>query len=172
MSYRIIDQTESTSIVGTESIPGTQQTSSSETTPLNVRWTWNTALAWMITKFEASVSFLAWIVSSLIASSSFKSGLQDLGVMNKITTYTFTEADYLTFEPSQYEMVVFVNARFGTATSIKIGTLRDQEAYQPETSNPSCNVNIYSNSSNVSDRSINIALNGTGTITIISIKNV
>lgn len=102
----------------------------------------------------------------------FKNKLLASGNCLTITTLTFTAADYMTYEPIQYEMVLFVNARFGTATTIKIGTLNDPEAYQIATTNPSCNPNIYANSSNVSDRSINIALNGTGTITIISIKNV
>lgn len=101
-----------------------------------------------------------------------KKYLLGTGNANKITSYTFTASDYWTFEPDQYEMVLYINARFTTATSIKVGTLIDPEAYISETTNTSNNVGIYCDSPNVSDRSINIALNGSGLVTIISIKNV
>ena len=97
---------------------------------------------------------------------------RNAGIVNKITTYTFAAADYYTHEPAQYEMILFINARFTTATTIKVGTLTDPEAYISETTNTSTNPNVYCDSANVSDRSINIALNGSGTITIISILNV
>ena len=48
MSNRIIDLTKTSTIVGTESIPGTQQVATSETTPKNVRWIWNDILIWIL----------------------------------------------------------------------------------------------------------------------------
>ena len=97
----------------------------------------------------------------------------DIGAKgNKITTYTFTAADYWTYEPAQYEMVLFVNVRFGTATTIKVGSDGNLEAYISETTNTSTNPNIYCDSSNATDRNINISLNGSGIVTVISILNV
>lgn len=55
MPNRIIDQEESTTIVGTESIPGTEQTSTGETTPLNVRWVWNTVKTWILAQIKDEV---------------------------------------------------------------------------------------------------------------------
>ena len=157
MSNRIIDLTLKTTLTGTESIPGTEQTSTGDTIPANVRWTWNGAVkTWIKTWIKE------WIEPLMQAD----------GLLFTKTEYTFTEADYWTFEPDQYELVIFVNARFTTATTIKIGTLTEPEAYIAETSNTSSNIGLYCDSSNVSDRRINIALNGSGTVTIISIKNV
>lgn len=47
MSNRIIDLSLSAGITGTESIPGTEQVSASETTPKNKRYTWNQVLLWL-----------------------------------------------------------------------------------------------------------------------------
>ena len=48
MAYRIIDLTEKTTVTGTESIPGTEQTSTSDVTPANKRWVWNTIKDWIL----------------------------------------------------------------------------------------------------------------------------
>ena len=55
MSDRIIDLTEKTTVDGTESIPGTEQTSTSDTTPANKRWTWNTIKTWILGSITDSV---------------------------------------------------------------------------------------------------------------------
>lgn len=102
----------------------------------------------------------------------FKNKIIASGNALKIRTYTFTEADYYTYEPAQYEMVLFVNVRFGTATTIKVGSDGNLEAYISETTNTSTNPNIYCDSSNATDRNINISLNGSGIVTVISILNV
>jgi hypothetical protein len=52
MANRIIDQTEKVTIEGTESIPGTEQTSTGETVPKNKRWTFNTIWSWILTKIN------------------------------------------------------------------------------------------------------------------------
>lgn len=52
MANRIIDQTEKETIDGTESIPGTEQTSTGETEPKNKRWTFNTIWSWILTKIN------------------------------------------------------------------------------------------------------------------------
>ena len=104
--------------------------------------------------------------------TQIKNYLLGTGNALKITTYTFTAADYWTYEPAQYEMVLFVNVRFGTATTIKVGNDGNLEAYISETTNTSTNPNVYCDSSNATDRNINISLNGSGVATVISILNV
>lgn len=52
MPNRIIDQTEKVTIDGTESIPGTEQTSTGETVPKNKRWTFNTIWFWILAKIN------------------------------------------------------------------------------------------------------------------------
>lgn len=121
---------------------------------------------------ETGSLYQSLFLSLLNLYTYIKNKLKADGSIHKITTYTFTAADYWTFEPTQYEMVLYINARFTTATTIKVGTLTDPEAYIAETSNTSSSVGIYCDSANVSDRSINIALNGSGIVTVISIKNV
>lgn len=54
MPNRIIDQTEKVTIDGTESIPGTEQTSISETIPKNKRWTFNTIWSWILSKINTT----------------------------------------------------------------------------------------------------------------------
>jgi hypothetical protein len=69
MSYRIIDQALA-AITGTESIPGTQQTDIGETTPLNVRWTWNTALAWILGSYLVKLGSIGSTYSGSIVCSN------------------------------------------------------------------------------------------------------
>ena len=57
MSNRIIDLTKTSTIVGTESIPGTQQVATSETTPKNVRWIWNDVLTWISAHISHNYNF-------------------------------------------------------------------------------------------------------------------
>lgn len=52
MSDRIIDLTEKTTVTGSESIPGTEQTSPSDTVPANKRWTWNTIKTWILSSLS------------------------------------------------------------------------------------------------------------------------
>lgn len=179
MSYRIIDQTESTEIIGTESIPGTQQTSTGETTPKNVRWVWNTALAWMIEQFEASASFLAWIVSSLIASSSFKTGLQDIGICNTITSSFFEIADVnLQYVTNQYEFVetiILKGIASGSTATVEYYTLNlttglyELNSITMQDSNV-LNILNYFDSSTSSERKITITPSADCTIIIKSVK--
>lgn len=64
MPNRIIDQDEKGTIAGTESIPGTEQTSTGETVPKNKRWTFNTIKTWVLSFIPTYYSKLGDLKSS------------------------------------------------------------------------------------------------------------
>lgn len=144
MPNRIIDQTESFSISGAESIPGTQQTSTGETTPKNVRWTWNTVLAWL---------------------------RSNLGYY-ELTKIVFSGAGSSNYQVSRYEKVIgctFVQVS-GTDT-IKISNNASSEIYIDTTNANSGDINYYSTDSTATNRVLKIELSAAGTVYIHSIKN-
>jgi hypothetical protein len=87
----------------------------------------------------------------------------------KKTTYVFTAADVWDYEPAKNEFVQAIFFKPTLATKIKIGSVSDDEYYQPETSEESIPMNRYCNESSQGDRTMNITLNGTGTVVILSI---
>ena len=164
MSYRIIDQTEATTITGTESIPGTQQTSTGDTTPLNVRWVWNNAvMTWIKSWMQA------WLEPLLI----------ETGSCNKITSHAFLIAD-VTYEytATRYEFVetiILKGLATGETATIDYYTFNlatgsyDANSITVEDSNI-ININNYFDSSVTFERNISISPSANCTIIIKSVK--
>lgn len=91
----------------------------------------------------------------------------EIGFKRRILT--FTEADYIEYEPDRWEKVQEIIFKPGTATTIKVGTWDDPEYYIAETSDKLIPLNILMDDATVRNRQINFALNGSGTVIITSI---
>ena len=104
MSNRIIDLTLSSGIVGTESIPGTEQVAIEETTPKNKRYTWNMVLDWIKSKTLNS----ALVLKNLAVSSRAVTGTQLFAAGTSITGIVLCE------NSTAEEMVYPVSVKIGT----------------------------------------------------------
>lgn len=87
----------------------------------------------------------------------------------KSTLLTFTEADYIEYEPVRWEKVQEIVFKPTTATTIKVGTSTDPEFYIAATSDKLIPFNILMDNATALNRQLNIALNGSGTVIITSI---
>lgn len=82
MSNRIIDLALSSAIIGTESIPGTEQVAIEETTPKNKRYTWNMVLDWFKSKtFNPVLKNLTVSNSTVTGTQSFAAGTSIIGIV-------------------------------------------------------------------------------------------
>ena len=82
MSNRIIDLALSSAIVGTESIPGTEQVAIEETTPKNKRYTWNMVLDWFKSRtFNPVLKNLTVSNSTVTGTQLFAAGTSIIGIV-------------------------------------------------------------------------------------------
>ena len=128
--------------------------------------------------FMKLLTIKTWVLSALDDITLLNKLTDTSGVLTyngtainglKRTTYVFTAADYWDYEPVKNEFVWSIFFEPTLATTIKIGTVTDAEYYQAETTEESFVLNRYCNEAAQGDRTMNIALNGTGSVTIISI---
>lgn len=143
MPNRIIDQTERTTIVGTESLPGTEQTSTGEVTPKNVRWTWNTVINW---------------IYSLMGQQS-------------VVKIVISGAGNTTYTAARYENVFRYCMIANNGVTIKMGVLANQELYLPETESTTGMIDKLFTSSNSAARQIRIEVSDAATIYLFTTKN-
>lgn len=143
MPNRIIDQTERTTIVGTESIVGTEQTSIGDTVPKNVRWTWNTVISWIYS------------------------------IMGKhnIQKFSFNSAGNKTYTAERYESVFRYVMISASGTKVKMGVLANPELFLPETESEAGIINQFFTSSNSVARQVRIEVDAAATVYLFVTKN-
>lgn len=143
MPNRIIDQTEKVTIDGTESIPGTEQTSTGKTMPKNKRWVFNTIKTWILTGIYGY----------------------------KKTVLDFTGTETQQYVAARYEKIqdIIMNPKYNTNT-IKVGLNPSLDDIVEETTEHCNVVNKYYNNLSAGDRTINITCtDDICDVTIISI---
>lgn len=141
MPNRIIDQTEKTTIDGTESIPGTEQTSTGETVPKNKRWTFNT--------------IKTWLRSDQIVKIDFAAG----------GSYVYSAARY-----EMVKGYVRVFGALANET-IQIENNFSAEEYVPTTDASCGDFNFYSQASAADVRKLKITLSAAGTVYLFITKS-
>ena len=128
--------------------------------------------------FMKLLTIKTWVLSALDDITLLNKLTDTSGVLTyngtvingfKKTTYVFTVADIWEYEPVQFEFVQAIFFKPTLATTIEVGTLTEAGYYVAETSETSHPINRFCDEANQSDRSMNVIVNGSGSVTIISI---